>query len=180
MFDRNPSITHSTEDKNYWCQKGESIEEAFVREIVPRINRKLIIHPNKIVNKTYIDLLDLNTNTEADLKMQNTPFFKASMYRFDPQYTVTFNKKDYENYRVNYPGANIYWWVNWEQTSLVIHNEKYSVDPLYGVWEAAFSQMRSIIESGKAPLHEYIHRKWDPINAKSSYLFDLNSFTRLL
>jgi hypothetical protein len=166
----------NTEYKEYWCRKGEIAEEAFVREIVPRINRNLIIHPEKKTTKTYIDLLNVDTNGVADLKTQNTPFFKASMYGYDPQYTVTFNRKDYLNYKKRYPESVIYFWVNWEQTEITIRDEVYSVQPLYGVWEVNFNELR--IEG--APLHKYIRRYGDQVNATESYLFDLNSFTRLL
>lgn len=178
--DRNPAVEHDTEDKAYWCRKGEIIEEAFIREIVPRISRSLIIHPNKKLKNTYIDFLDIDKNSVADLKAQNTPFFKATMYGYNPQYTVTFNRKDYENYKKNYPEAMIYWWVNWEQTQITIRNILHSVEPLYGVWEVPFSKIKIMIESNRAPLHIYKFRQGDQVNATESYLFELNSFTRLL
>lgn len=175
-YQRNIVVEHNTEDKQYWCKKGELIEEAFVREIVPLINRNLIVHPQKRAKKTHIDLLNLDSNTVADLKTQNTPFFTAARYNFEPQYTVTFNAKDYRNYKENYPEATIYWWVNWTQLTW----KNYTVAPLYGVWEIPFSTMKTVIEGGKAPLHEYIFRRGDRVNANDSYLFDLRNFNRLL
>ncbi|AFS77875.1 cold-shock domain-containing protein [Gottschalkia acidurici 9a] len=172
----NPKITHDVEDKGYWCKKGSKLEEEFVKEIVPKLKTNIIINPEKVKNPKVIDLLNLDLNRKADLKTQETPFFTAYRYGYNPQYTVTFNHKDYINYKKNYPNVIIYWWVNWKQLSL----RKFSVDPLYGVWEIEFKFMLEKIQKGEAPLHKYKQRVDDPINATESYLFDLNSFRRLL
>lgn len=179
---RNEAVGHNTEDKQYWCEEGQKTEYVFVKDIAPKINRKLIIHPEKEKNPLHIDLLKTDTNELADLKVQNTPFFTASRYskfdggRYDPQFTVTFNYKDYCNYKSNYPGAIIYWWVNWAQLTW----KDKSVAPLYGVYEVRFSDMKKLIEEKRVPLHQYQHRINDEINAKDSYLFDLRWFTKLL
>lgn len=173
---RNPMIEHDTEDKQYWCRKGEKIEEAFVREIVPQIKRNIIVHPKKKTNKIHIDLCDLETGLVGDLKTQNTPFFSAMKRGGDPQYTVTFNRKDYKHYKELYPEATIFWWVNWTQLTW----NGFSVEPMYGVWEVPFSELRTCIEKGEVQLHQYIHRVGDPDNATSSYLFDVRNFNRLL
>lgn len=175
-LERNIMVAHNTEDKQYWCSKGENEEISFVNEIVPRLGRNIIVHPEKQVRKTSIDLFDLDRNIAADLKTQTTPFFTAGKYGFDPQFTVTFNRKDYIYYKDYYPEAIIYWWVNWQQLQL----GRFRVEPLYGVWEVPFSTMRSNIEIGEAPLHEYKHRKDDNVNARESYLFNLRNFQRLL
>ena len=47
VLERNVAIEHDTEDKMYWCAKGEEEEEAFIREIVPLIDRNIIKHPEK-------------------------------------------------------------------------------------------------------------------------------------
>ncbi|TDB49571.1 cold shock domain-containing protein [Bacillus sp. CBEL-1] len=67
-------VRHNTEDKSYWYEDGEEKEKEFVDEITPLINRKLIIHPEKIYNKSYIDLLNTETGELADLKSQREPF----------------------------------------------------------------------------------------------------------
>jgi cold shock CspA family protein len=174
--ERNNVVEHNTEDKGYWCRKGEEEEEAFVREIVPHINRNLVIHPDKKKRKTTIDLLNTDNNTLADLKTQSTPFFSAGQYKYDPQYTVTFNHKDYVYYSTSYPNAYIYFWVNWKQLSY----GTYTVEPLYGVWEVPFSYLKENIQAGRAVLHKYKHRVGDKINATESYLFDLQDFHRLI
>jgi hypothetical protein len=167
---------HNTEDKAYWWKSGEDYESIFIKEIAPIINRNLVINPEKKQYKASIDLLNIDSGIFADLKTQETPFFTAYRYGLNPQTTVTFNKKDYEYYAKQYPTADIYWWVNWKQTAY----KSYTVDPLYGVWESHFIQIKTTIERGRAPLHSYINRKGDLSNATESYLFDLNDFIRLM
>lgn len=169
-------VKHNTEDKFYWYTEGEKLEHAFVKEIVPKIGRALIINPEKESNPTVIDLYNPDMNYYADLKTQNTPFFTAFTYGYDPTYTVTFNRKDYLRYKTLYPSAIIYWYVNWQQVTL----GKWEVDPLEGVWEVPFSDMAKVIEEGEAPLHAYQNRITDDANARDSYLFNLNDFVRLL
>ncbi|SIR62906.1 cold-shock protein [Paenibacillus macquariensis] len=173
---RNAAIEHDTEDKGYWCKKGELEEEAFVREVVPKIRKNLIKHPMKTTRKTFIDLLNQDNGNVADLKVQNTPFFTIGKKGYDPQYAVTFNHKDYVYYKKEYPDAEIYFWVNWKQ----LEWNSFSVHPLYGVWEVSFQFLMQEIEAGKALLHKYIHRENDEVNATESYLFDLRTFNRLL
>ena len=175
VIDRNV-VEHSTEDKNYWLAVGESSERAFVKDIAPKINRTLIINPEKITDPTAIDLYNPIQKYYADLKSPRTPFFTAFTYGFDPNYTVTFNKKDYVSYKKLYPGAIIYWHVKWNQSSF----RNLKVDPLEGVWEVPFSYMAKLIEEDKAPLHAYQNRKTDEVNAQESYLFNLNDFEKLL
>ncbi|WP_046176214.1 cold-shock protein [Domibacillus indicus] len=170
------AVKHHTEDKFAWCREGEQLEEAFVREIVPKIGRNLIIHPDKISNPTSIDLFNPQTQEISDLKTQKTPFFTANKYNYEPTYTVTFNRKDYTRYKQMYPRAIIYWYVKWEQTEW----NGLSVEPLEGVWEVTFHNLALEIEKGKVPLHPYQNRVNDDQNAKDSYLFDLRNFTRLL
>jgi cold shock CspA family protein len=175
VIERNKTI-HHTEDKFAWCLEGEKLEEAFVREIVPKIGRNLIIHPDKKYKPTSIDLYNPDTKEISDLKTQNTPFFTSTRFGFDPTYTVTFNKKDYNRYKKVYPNAIIYWYVKWNQLTW----KNLSVQPLEGVWEVPFCVMAKAIETGHAYLHVYENRKNDDENAKDSYLFDLRGFNRLL
>jgi len=169
---------YNTENKLAWYREGERLEESFVREIVPKIPRKLIIHPNKLKNPHSIDLYNPITKEEADLKTQQTPFFTSEFvgYKLDPQYTVTFNKKDYMRYKELYPNILIYFYVNWQQLSY----NGLSVEPLEGLWEVPFKEIQKAIENGEVYLHQYHNRKQDDVNARDSYLFDLNNFTRLL
>ena len=172
------TVKFNTEDKRIWCDFGARKEVAFVENIVPLLGRDIIVNPEKEHNPYAIDLVDRSSSKYADLKTQNTPFFTAGQYGIDPQYAVTFNKKDYERYCEFYPMCDIYFHVQWEQTSY----REIVVNPLSGVWVAKFEDMRRKIEMGRVPLHEYLYRKNDTVNAKESYVFNLRDpiFTRLL
>lgn len=94
-------LTRKTERK--WYIWGESEENDFVKHIVPKLGIDLRINSEKAQNPWEIDLFDYTHNRYADLKVQNTPFFTAGRYMYggmpyNPTYTVTFNRKDYENY----------------------------------------------------------------------------------
>lgn len=176
---------YNTEDKYKWTEEGYKLEQRFIREIAPLFGKKnLIEHPMKEQYNWYIDLFDKDTNGIADLKCQQTPFFTCNRIdnRFDPQFTVTFNKNDYEKYIENYKSFtnsnlfDIYWWVDWK----VLQYGHISITPLSGVWVVPFSEIANAIENNKVPLHEYQNRKGDRINAKDSYLFDIRWFTQLL
>lgn len=173
----NTEIEHDVEDKGYWCNKGCNFEKEFVDKIVPKLAENIIINPEKKENPKAIDLKNIDLDLYADLKTQETPFFTAmKKYQCDPQYTVTFNYKDYEYYKNNYPNAIIYWWVNWRQLKF----KSYEVSPLYGVWKTSFKSMKEKIESKQVPLHSYEHRIGDKVNATQSYLFNLKDFEQIL
>lgn len=171
--ERNTAI-FNTEDRNKWYAWGEEEEKDFITQIVPHLNLDIRINPEKEKCSWAIDLYDYTHSRPADLKTQNTPFFTVGKYRYkgavcNPDYSVTFNKKDYENYKEHYPNCEIYFWVHWTQTqykSITVHG-------INGVWRGDFSKMIACIESGKAPLHAYAHRVDDDYNAKDSYVFDL-------
>lgn len=177
-------VVFNTEDRDLWYAWGEDFETDFIENIVPRINIDIRKNPEKEYCPWAIDLRDYTNDKPADLKTQNTPFFTAGKYTYggepyNPQYTVTFNKKDYENYLENHPGCDIYFWVHWTQLCY----KSYSVQEMYGVWKAEFSRMAEKIQAGEVVLHEYLHRKDDDHNAKDSYLFNLadeSVFERLL
>lgn len=179
LVERN-EIRRSTEDKLAWCAEGQEEEQDFVNTVVPHLHRDIIINPKKKTDPYAIDLEDRGQGRYADLKKQTTPFFTAAGKdpRYDPRFTVTFNRKDYERYRELYPGCDIYYWVDWQQLS----GYGVSIQPLTGVWVASFASMAALIESGQLYLHQYDHRKTDDVNAKDSYLFDLRHpiFQRLL
>lgn len=171
-------VKFNTEDKKTWCNFGASREIAFVENVVPLLELDIIVNPEKVYNPYVIDLFDRTSSKYADLKTQNTPFFTAGKYGVDPQYAVTFNKKDYDRYCKLYPMCDIYFHVQWEQESY----RNIVVNPLSGVWVAKFADMRSLIEKNMVPLHPYKYRGNDLVNAKDSFVFDLRNdiFTRLL
>lgn len=183
MVERNQAI-FNTEDRDQWYEWGEDEEDDFINHIVPRIGVNLIINPAKATSPWEIDLYDNTNQKYADLKTQNTPFFTAGRYNYNgspynPQFAVTFNKKDYENYRDSHPDCDIYFWINWTQ----LQYRNITLQPLYGVWRASFQRMREKIENNEVVLHAYMHRTNDDHNAKDSYIFDLSDttvFERLL
>jgi cold shock CspA family protein len=173
-------IDHDNEDKKHWCEIGAAEEAEFIEKIEPYIEEKLMINPEKKDDATAIDLSFKNINRYADLKTQRTPFFKANeFYDFDPRYTVTFNRNDYQNYSINYNNPMIYFWVNWKELNKEIKNCIYEVEPLYGVWKVSLLDITQKIENGEAPLHKYINRRNDNENARDSYLLDLREFNKI-
>lgn len=174
VVDRN-SVRYNTEDRNKWYEFGENEEDDFINKIIPKIGIDMMINPEKEKSPWKIDLIDRTNKRYADLKTQNTPFFYSSKYfyrneRYDPAYTVTFNKKDYEYYSNFYPDCDIYFWVNWKQ----LEYKDIKLEPVYGVWKASFKRMSEAIKNEIVQLHTYINRKDDDFNAKESYLFNLN------
>lgn len=173
VADRNQAL-FNTEDRAQWYVWGEDVEGDFIAQIVPKLGIDLRINPEKAQEPWAIDLYDFTHQRYADLKAQNTPFFTAGKYRYygvpyDPTYTVTFNKKDYERYKMEHPDCDIYFWVHWQQ----LEYKSMRVNPLYGVWRAPFSRLAEKIEAGEVSLHQYQYRVNDDHNAKESYLFNL-------
>lgn len=74
---------------------------------------------------------------------------------------------------MNYPACDIYFWVNWEQTSY----RNIVVMEVQGVWRARFERMAEKILAYEVALHAYQNRVDDDHNAKESYLFDLQDST---
>lgn len=191
VVERNAAV-FNTEDRAQWYGYGEALENDFIRDYVPRIGRDIRINPEKATNPTVIDFMDYTdvpAGAPCDLKTQKTPFFTSARYtytdadgravRYDPMWTVTFNRKDYEKYSREYPDCKIYFHAGWEQS--VYGN--LTVDTLDGVWVADFSAMCRLIEQGQVALHAYQNRQDDDHNARCSYLFDLRDtrvFARLL
>lgn len=183
VVERNATV-FNTEDRVKWYTWGENEENDFVSKIVPQIGLELKINSEKKYCPWAIDLYDYTNNRPADLKTQNTPFFTAGRYTYgnkpyDPTYTVTFNRKDYENYIVNYPECDIYFWIAWTQREY----KNIRVGELRGVWRAPFWKMAEKIQNGEVTLHKYQNRINDDHNARESYLFDLrdnNVFERLI
>lgn len=164
----------NTEDRSKWYDWGESREKDFLAVICQATGHDIRINPEKEACPWAIDLYDYTIQKPADLKTQNTPFFTAGKYsyqsvHYDPAFTVTFNKKDYEKYSIDYPLCDIYFWVDWEQ----LEYREIKIPHICGVWRASFSEMAQKIQRGQVALHSYTHRKNDDHNAKDSFLFDL-------
>lgn len=174
----------NTEDRSQWYVWGEDAEADFVEKVVPLLGLDIRKNPEKEDRSWAIDLIDHTNGRPADLKVQNTPFFTVAKYRYrgercDPVWSVTFNRKDYDNYRKNHPDCLIYFWVHWTQ----LEYRGATVPEIRGIWRAEFSKLAELIEAGAVPLHPYQNQKTDDHNAKDSYVFCLRDeevFERLL
>ena len=135
---------------------------------------RLIEHPNKASDIHETDYQLENGKMDADLKHVTTPFFKAGGYGYDPDYTVTFNHKDYIRYRYKYPEWSvdmaILFWAEWEaQTRFDVN-----VAAISGVWSLRLNWFDEWVRKGKMSCHSYIQRTGDTgTNAKHSWLIDL-------
>ena len=162
-----------------WVIEWRKQEDAFVEEVAPRLNIEAIINPEKQTNPYAPDLL---VNGElADLKCQQTPFFKSYvLYKIPNQYAVTFNKKDFLSYKEKYPSIVIYYWLNWTEISKSIRDIVYTVKPMTGIWRVDFSYLQEIIENQQTHLHTYKRRVGDSLgNALNSYVLDVRKFQNL-
>lgn len=167
------------QNKTLWCKDGEKIEQVFVNKFGTELG--IIINPEKTVNPYAPDLLKDNSLI-ADLKTQNTPFFKAkNLYGIDPTYAVVFNRKDAERYWKHYKEIIIYFWVEWHSVKFVMGNTTKEVDFLDGVWSIKFVDLVELLKN--APEHSYQQRVNDTKgNAKGSFVLDIRNpaFTRLI
>lgn len=159
------------QNKGAWCETGASYEQVFVSKY-PQLD--LIINPEKKTNIYAPDLLNKSTLALADLKTQNTPFFMAAdKYGIDPQFAVTFNRKDYLRYTLKYPGIDIYFWVDWQAIKF-LGKKEIVIKPMVGVWKISYANLLLAVEM--APLHSYAQRINDYAgNARDSYVLNINS-----
>jgi hypothetical protein len=144
-----------TEDKLAWCADGVERENDFVARVAPALKLDAKINPEK---ETNIYAPDLVVNgVVSDLKSQTTPFYTARrMFRnvkrpqgIDPQYAVSFNRKDYLRYKEHYPNLDVYFWVEW----MALEGFGTKVRPLVGIYRV--SGIRSSFwpssQSGRVP-----------------------------
>ncbi|HLO15794.1 MAG TPA: hypothetical protein VK206_13255 [Anaerolineales bacterium] len=157
LFDKNDNIVNPGELQNraIWYQHGVSKEQVFVNQFGPTLDVRL--NPEKEQDATLPDLL--HKKHLADLKCQDTPFFRARKYQVDPTYAVTFNLKDmlqYGKFGKNYRDFTIFYWVDWVAVRMEMNNQKYSALPLSGVWRVSLSQLDQMCQS--RPIHWYNQR----------------------
>jgi hypothetical protein len=180
QYDKDGNIVTPTDlqNKKLWCKDGEDIEEAFVSRYGNQLG--LTINPEKSSNPYAPDLIK-NSNI-ADLKTQNTPFFKArKLYNIDPSYAVVFNRKDAERYWKLYRDIIIYFWVEWHSVRFVMGNFEQEVEYINGVWSIKFIDLVELLKD--APEHHYQQRLTDKKgNAKSSFVLNLkkSAFSKLI
>jgi hypothetical protein len=157
------------QNKKLWCKDGEKIEEAFVSKYGNQLD--LSINPEKSTNPYAPDLI--KNSKIADLKTQNTPFFKAKkLYNIDPSYAVVFNRKDAERYWKLYRDIIIYFWVEWHSVKFEMGSFEQEVKYINGVWSIKFIDLVELLKV--APEHHYQQRITDKKgNAKSSFVLDI-------
>ena len=170
-IDGKPIDHHDLQDKAVWCKDGYKKEEVFVQ--LHGSSLGLIINPDKITNPYAPDLLNNQTSNLGDLKVQNTPFFKAEkLYSIPPKYAVVFNHKDRVRYNRDYPDIDIYYWVDWLAVGFKMGNNRIDIEPLRGVWKISMKSLESLLK--ESDLHEYQQRQNDTKgNARSSYVLDI-------
>lgn len=164
---------HDTEDKLYWVEEYEKKENIFCTEICPKIHLSGVINPEKEKDPTKPDLV-VNGRL-GDLKYQSTPFYSSGYYYgYDPQYTVTFNVKDYEHYSTHYPDIDLYYWVDYPGAKKEYRGRDITINRLEGIFYIAFQGLVELIDKKKSPVHSYQRRVNDQQgNAKGSYLIDI-------
>lgn len=181
QFDKEGNaISHQDlQAKKDWCREGEKIEEAFVNKFGTDLDLK--INPEKVENPFAPDLVYQNVRL-ADLKTQNTPFFKAEkLYGIDASYAVVFNRKDAIRYYRLYPEIIIYFWVEWHSVKFKMETYTNEVAYISGVWKIPFQNLIDLLK--EAPQHQYKQRKDDILgNAKSSFVLDIRNplFERII
>lgn len=170
----------TNEDKKAWCQKGLNDENEFrlVALDYPDL-ADLIVHPDKARNNYATDFKWRNIG--VDLKSVREPFFTASKYGMDAQFTVTFNHKDYIRYMHQYPEWSnepmiILFWVIFEPA--LEYGAR--VAGLSGVWSIRLHTIDSWIRHGEVHCHSYQKREGETgTNAKHSWLIDLRRCNEL-
>lgn len=162
---------HDLQDKTHWCKDGESLEHLFVERWGNELGYD--INPGKKQSRYVPDLINLNNGLLADLKVQNTPFFKSEkLFGIPPTYAVVFNLKDKLHYAADYPNIEILYWVDWKAVRAIIGDKMYSVSEFRGVFKTTFVELNKHLTD--ANLHIYQQRIFDDKgNARSSYVVDI-------
>ena len=171
---------HNTEDKNYWVDKfGPKNELKFCDIVCPIIKRHGILNPEKVTNPYVPDLIV--EERLSDLKYQSTPFYSCGhYYNYDPQFTCTFNLKDFTHYGQKYPNLDLYYWVDYPDMEKVHRNKEIHIHRMEAIFVINYQDLKTLIETKKSPLHSYLGRTNDTKgNAKSSYLIDVRDMNCL-
>jgi hypothetical protein len=166
------------EDKKFWVKYGKKLEDKFLEIIVPEIkykkngiyiSRDIKLNHSKKRSPYSIDFLF--NNRKADLKTQLTPFFSLERYcDMNPSFSATFNKKDYERYKIHYKNSIIIFHMCW----IELEGFGKKITPIHGVWMVPFNKLQREIENGSAAYHAYGKRVDDKKgNSKGSYYFDI-------
>lgn len=155
-----------TNNKEYWVNLGVEKEEKFLKKYSSALS--VIRNPGRAFSDYVPDFAII-----ADLKSISTPFYTASKYGLDPQYTVSLNVKDVDYYSREYPGIIIIFHVKWETTKY----RNIVVKKMDCIYRVSLFHLQYLIAEGTGVLHSYRERGGN--NAKSSYLFDVRFFERI-
>ena len=169
----------NTEDKLSWCSEAEKDEKEFVKDRLPTLGLRGVVNPEKFTDPYTHDLTIL---FQSDLKSVRTPLFKArELHGIDPQYAVTFNKKDALRYRVKYPNIVVIFDVRWDQLEWTDkHGTVYKVEPMHATYAGFLDDIKNAVMKGGNQVVTYQRRVNDTSgNAKESFVFDVRQLHKL-
>ena len=137
----------NTEDKQAWCDYGDTAERTFAASRLLEIGLGGHINPQKKTNP-YVH--DLYVQFPSDLKTVRTPLFKSmELYGIDPQYAVTYNHKDATRYTEMYPNIIVIFDIPWKDCSKNFDGVVYTVPDLHLTVAGFLYDLRNaIIKSG--------------------------------
>ena len=162
---------------------GEQVKTNFVEKVAPNLGLDLAFCEPSNKKSGKINFIDRTNNRQGDIQVQETPFYTSGRHfygdkNYNPSYTVTLNKENYESYAKLGVDFDIYYLVKWKELSYDTQYETITVEEVQGIWVTSFYKIREVVESGKAHLHEYRYRR-----GEETYLLNLNDedvFTRYL
>jgi hypothetical protein len=151
-----------TEDKSSWYVYGEQMEREFLGATID-LGFGLMRNPAKKFDVTAPDFVEL---VPCDLKSCVTVFETADRYGVDPQYAVTLNVKDVENYK-KHCRFGIYFYVKYPN--------------YHALHRAEIAWVVRMVDANKWPIHTYQKRGESDHNnnAKASYVIDVRTIHRL-
>lgn len=155
-------MTIDTEDKQWWCKHGETLELEFVKRRFDQA--RVSMNPAK-QNDPYT--FDMIISLPCDLKTCTTPWrMSQEMFGIDPKNAVSINKKDLVRYSRLYPNIVIIFDVQYEDHKTARY--------------ATMRDMMMLKRMGKLHEHFYQNRAFrQDGNAKSSFVFDVTYLREL-
>lgn len=169
-----------TEDKRAWVRVGVQRENEFVAERAPDLGIVAEINPAKADDPYTHDLM---VRVASDLKAVRTPLFKArELYGLDPQYTITFNVKDYNRYAELYPDILVIFDVRWaaDKAEMQLGDTTYRVAPMHATYWGFLSHIADAIDTCGNQKHVYARRDNDDQgNARDSWVLDARLLHRV-
>lgn len=171
LFTWRPCV-HATEDKSYWCKAyGPDVEKPFAQSL-ERFGLVGALNPLKESDPFSHDLV---VNFPSDLKTVRTPLFKAQeLYGIDPQFAVTFNRKDMRRYMQLYPNIVVFFDVQWISCQASFGGKTHYVQDMRLLASGFLTDIQRAIVADGLQMHTYQRRVNDTNgNAKESWVFDI-------